>query len=63
MKLQPKQNIGVFVGDSQHSHVTLYVNMARLEQELKFGLIPSSDLNNLLKIVKKNVHSHSTDMV
>jgi len=40
--------------------VTLHVNMARLEHELKNGLVPAADISNLLAIVRKTVKK--TDM-
>ena len=54
MKLQPKVNYAVYTGDSRHSHVTLRVNMTRLERGLPFDLHTSTDLNNLLLILRKN---------
>jgi len=39
----------------RHSHVTLCVDIAKLEQSLKLGLVHNADVNNLLGIVRKTV--------
>jgi len=44
-----------FGHSSRHSVISLMMNMARLEQQLKLGLVPPSDVNNLLAIVRKTV--------
>ena len=50
-----KTRSAIYPGDSLHPCVTLHVNMARLEHELKNGLVPTADINNLLAIVRKTV--------
>ena len=41
--------------EARHSVVTLRADMARLEHGLKHGDVPASDINNLLRIVRKMV--------
>ena len=40
---------------TRHSVISLKMNMAQLEQQLKLGLVPPSDVNNLLAILRKTV--------
>ena len=55
-----KTKSAIYPGDSQHPCVTLHVNMARLEHELKNGVVPAADISNLLAIVRKAIKK--TDM-
>jgi len=40
---------------TRRSVISLKMNMAQLEQQLKLGLVPPSDVNNLLAILRKTV--------
>ena len=55
MELQSKSHSAVSIGDSRYSYTTLRVNMSALEQNLKRGLMPSADIQNLLAIARKTV--------
>jgi len=44
-----------YMTEPRHLHVTLCVDIAKLEQSLKLGLVHNADVNNLLGIVRKTV--------